>query len=526
MNNNKTDKTYSPQYIENKDDFLIPVMSFHSLKKAMRIIQEMLLYYFPLHELGIEDFFRLTPLLIFAEAAAYQTDEEYEIQLTSPLLTSARLDILKRILSQASVYDEQLETELQRGIQYWQMERGLLSNVAFTEADIIENTRFKCCDYRFLHRLLFRLLNKPYDEELLDLSWLVEQIGEIEDDLLQYDDDLNNHVYNSYALFVQLYAGNAPQRLQTYLDNLNQELQRQEARLATTRPQLAKLWLDMQQAYADANPSPAIPEPIINRPLAANTNVGAHVPPPIELKPSFSYKALTKALVIVEEIITYYFPLHGLTENDTFSYLTELIYAEAILYQLDEEFEEQTHNPNFVSKHTEALRTVLEARGLYDAALEQELQCGFNLWKLEQQMCSGGAFSEADIAKAMHYKCGDYRFLHRLLFLLTGKPYNEPLIALCSLIEERGEIEDDLRHYHSDIERNVYNSYRMLVRLYGEAAPARLQQYLDKLETKIEQQAEQLAKTNPKWISLGEAMQEAYYQEYPAPAIPEPVIEA
>ncbi|TAN70921.1 MAG: hypothetical protein EPN17_03265 [Methylobacter sp.] len=523
--NNKLENTPSSHYIANKDDFLIPVMSFHSLKKAMRIIQEMLLYYFPLHELGIEDFFRLMPLLIFAEATAYQTDEEYEIQLTSPLLTSTRLDILKRILSQASVYDEQLETELQRGIQYWQMERALLSNVTFTEADIIESTRLKCCDYRYLHRLLFRLLNKPYDEELLELSWLVEQIGEIEDDLLQYEDDLKRNVYNTYDLFVRLYAENAPQRLQAYLDKLNKELQQQEARLAITRPQLVTRWLEVQQAYAEANPSPAIPEPIINRPLASNSCVNANILPPIELKPSFSYKALTKALVIVEEIITYYFPLHGLTESDTFTYLTELIFAEAILYQLDEEFEEQTHNPNFVSKHTEALRTVLGARGLYDTALEQELQCGFNLWKLEQQMCSGGAFSEADIAKAMHYRCGDYRFLHRLLFLLTGQPYNEQLIALCSLIEERGEIEDDLRQYHSDIQRNVYNSYRMLVRLYGKAAPARLQQYLDKLEAKIEQQAEQLAKTDPKWISLGEAMQEAYYQEHPAPAIPEPVIE-
>ncbi|MGR9015169.1 MAG: hypothetical protein ACU83U_16160, partial [Gammaproteobacteria bacterium] len=293
-----------------------------------------------------------------------------------------------------------------------------------------------------------------------------------------------------------------------------------------TRPKLAALWQDMQQAYAQQNPSPVIPAPIINPSKASHTVVDTHSPTAVELKPSFSYKALTKALAIVEEIIAYYFPLHGLTENEACSWLTELIYAEAMLYQIDEEYEVQTNNPDFVSTHTDGLRAVLGGRGLYDEALEQELQCGFNLWELEQQMCSGGAFNEADIAKAMHYKCGDYRFLHRLLFLLTGKPYNEPLIALCSLIEERGEIEDDLRQYHSDIQRNVYNSYRMLVGLHGKAAPARLQHYLDKLEVKIEQQVEQLAKTNPEWISLGEAMQEAYYQEHPAPAIPEPIIEA
>lgn len=515
---------YEHQTITNKDDFLIPMMSFYSLKKAMPIIEEMLLYYFPLHDLDGEDFFRLIPMLMFAEASAYQSDEEFEIQLSSSL-TSSRLSVFNRILNHASLHDEQLDIEAQRGLRYWKMERKLLSGASFTEDDIIESTRLKCCDYRYLHRLLFRLLNKPYDEELLELSWLVEQIGEIEDDLLQYEDDLKRNVYNTYDLFVRLYAENAPQRLQAYLDKLNEDLQQQEAQLAITRPQLATRWLEVQQAYAEANPSPAIPEPIINRPLVTNSSVSTNVLTPIELKPSFSYKALIKALVIVEEIIIYYFPLHGLTENDIFSYLTELVYAEAMLYQIDEEYEAQINNPNFVSKHSEALRAILGARGLYDAALEQELQYGFDLWKLEQQMCSGGAFNEADIAKAMHYKCGDYRFLHRLLFLLTGKPYNESLITLCSLVEERGEIEDDLRQYHSDIERNVYNSYRMLVRLHGKAAPARLQQYLDKLDTKIEQLAEQLAKTNPEWISLGEAMQEAYYQENPAPAIPEPVIE-
>ncbi|MGR9014123.1 MAG: hypothetical protein ACU83U_10810, partial [Gammaproteobacteria bacterium] len=256
MNNNKNINSIGINSFVGEDDFLHPVMSFHSLKKAMRVIQEMSLYYFPLHELGMEDFFQLMPMLIFAEATAYQTDEEYEIQLNSPLSASPKLEIIKRVLNQASLYDEQLDTELQRGIAYWQMERGLLSGSTFTEADIIENTRFKCCDYRFLHRLLFRVLNKPYDDELLELSWLVEQIGEIEDDLLQYEDDLSKGVYNSYALFVQLYADQAPQRLQTHLDNLNRELQQCEARLVGTRPKLAALWQDMQQAYAQQNPSP------------------------------------------------------------------------------------------------------------------------------------------------------------------------------------------------------------------------------------------------------------------------------
>jgi hypothetical protein len=509
---------------ESEADLLAPAVSYHALKKAMRVIQEMVLYYFPLHDLDPKDFFRVMPTLIFTEALIYQDDEEYEAGMEDPLAASPRLELLKRILGQAGIYDEALAAELQRGIDYWRLERAICSGASFTETDISAATRFKCCDYRFLHRLLFRLLDKPYDEELLDLSWLVEQTGEIEDDLAQYAEDVENDVYNTYRMFVRLYGTDAPRRLRAHLDTLNEDAERRVVQLAATRPALAERWEDVQNRYYQANPAPAIPEAIPEGagPLSSPTRTPTTAK---LLTPTISFKAFSKALRIVEELVVYYFPLHGMDDRDIFPYLTPLIYGEATVYQIDEEYEAHLGDPGFASPHADTLREVLNHLGLYDEALEGEFQCGKLYWDLERRLCGGGPVTEADIRRIGQLRCADYRFLHRLLFRLLQKPYDEDMIALCSLLEQRGEIEDDLRQYYEDIPRNVYNTYRMYVRLYGSTAPEHLQRYLEQLDETAEQYAQRLALAEPKWISLGRQLQQTYYEDHPPPPIPSPILE-
>ncbi len=507
------------------DDDLYPLISYHSLRRAMRVIDEFVLYYFPLHGLDEKDFFRAAPMLLFAEATAYQTDEEFERQIESSLTLAQRIALVQRILERQGLYDGELEQELQRGLRLWKFERALVEGASFSAEDIVEVMRLKCADYRYQHRLLFKVLGKAYDDELLELSWLVEQIGEIEDDLLQYEQDLGLGVLNCYDLYVRLYAEQAPRHLQAHLDSLQQQLERHEAALQATRPELAEVWLALQQAYVERHPTPPIPTPIMQPPVAQKSGSGDARVNPCELRPEISYKALMRALVIVEEIITYYFPLHGLGVEEALRWLPELIYAEAMLYQIDEEYERHTDDPHFVSPHLDRLREVLAGRGLFDEALEAELQGGIELWRLEQRMCSGGAFGEAEVEAAMHYRCGDYRFLHRLLFRLQEQPYDEALIALCSGVEERGEIEDDLRSYAKDVAGNVYNSYRMLVMLHAEGAPARLQSHLARIDARIRRQSLAMMITRPRLVRIGVALQREYANKVAPPEIPTPIIE-
>jgi hypothetical protein len=79
--------------------------------------------------------------------------------------------------------------------------------------------------------------------------------------------------------------------------------------------------------------------------------------------------------------------------------------------------------------------------------------------------------------------------------------------------------------YHEDAAPNVYNTYRMFVRLHGDAAPARLTQYLDRLERKGRECLARLAERRPDVGARLERLCEAGRAEFPRPAIPEPILD-
>jgi len=263
----------------------------------------------------------------------------------------------------------------------------------------------------------------------------------------------------------------------------------------------------------------ASPEDVTLQPAAAAET-------PDILVPTISYWALAKSVRILTEIVSYYFPLHGLSHTDIPRFMAVLTFAESTLYQIDEEYERHIGEPYFESRSMAVLRNVLTSLTLYDEALEAELQGGLTYWRLEQQLCSGRPFTEADIVRANRFRCGDYRFLHRLLHKLIPKPYDEELLDLWWLIEQMGEVEEDLLQYHADLQRNVYNTYRMFVRLYGEAAPQHLQRYRDALEAEAQQRLVRLSETRPDLAATVEHLYATGRALYPVPPIPPPILES
>src|SRR5262245_27160162 len=247
-------------------------------------------------------------------------------------------------------------------------------------------------------------------------------------------------------------------------------------------------------------------------------------PPNAVLMPIVSYRALEKAADVLQDLVFYYFPLYQLSGADFLRFMPLLAFAEGTIYQIDEDYEAQIDDPHFVSQHLMRLRQVLAHLNLYDDVLETEIQGGMTYWRLEQQLCSGAPFTEADIVRANSYRCGDYRFLHRLMFKLMARPYDEEVLSLCALLEQMGEIEEDLLQYQEDIQRNAFNTYRMFVRLYGAAAPQHVQRYLDTLEQEAEQRFQQLAATRPELATVWQELQDAYYTDHPTPPIPPPII--
>jgi hypothetical protein len=245
------------------NDYLTPTISYRALEKTARTFAAIVQFYFPLYGLSETDFLRFMPVLTFAEGAIYQIDEEYEAHVDDPNFVSQHLPVLRNVLTQLNLFDEALETELQRGLTYYRLEQQLCSGATVTEEDITLANRFKCFDCRFLNRLLFKLTEQPYDEELLELFWLGEAVTEVEDDLMQYADDVQCNVYNSYRMFVRLYGVDAPQHLQCYLEGLLTEAEQRLALLEQTNPQLAEKLVELWETYRGVNAMPEIPAPIL-----------------------------------------------------------------------------------------------------------------------------------------------------------------------------------------------------------------------------------------------------------------------
>lgn len=242
----------------------------------------------------------------------------------------------------------------------------------------------------------------------------------------------------------------------------------------------------------------------------------------VEMQPTISYHAMEKAALTLQSFIEFYFPFHGLTDVDFLRHLALLTYTEATIYQIDEEYEANVGKEEFKSQHTQILFEILEKKGLLDEMIKREFANGMKYYRLEQKMCSGQPFGDEDIAQANRFKCYDFRVLHRLLYKLKNEPYDEELLDAFWIGEMLVDVEDDIRQYEDDAKRNVYNTCRMFVKLYGTQGKARLQEYKDGLMRQIE---EKIATAHPEIGASFQKIWGAYREKFPVPPIPEPILE-
>ncbi|WP_413264404.1 hypothetical protein [Floridanema flaviceps] len=141
------------------------------------------------------------------------------------------------------------------------------------EADIYMASLFKCFDFGILQRILFKLTERHYDEEFLQLCRISDQICKIWADIQEYEEDIERNVINTYRMFVRLYSIEAPQRLHQYMEDLNSELQERLKLLKQTQPELATKFIELWNADLKLmkmwNPEteefavPEIPAPIL-----------------------------------------------------------------------------------------------------------------------------------------------------------------------------------------------------------------------------------------------------------------------
>lgn len=242
---------------------------------------------------------------------------------------------------------------------------------------------------------------------------------------------------------------------------------------------------------------------------------------PVLLQPTISYRAVDKAAITLEPFVQFYFPFHGLCTEDFFKFSAILIYTEATIYQIDEEYEENIETENFTSRHMQILFEILDLKGLLDDKIREEFANGVKYYHLERRLCNTFDYAYEDIVQANKYKCYDFRVLHRLLCRLTGKSYEENLLDAIWYGEMLVDVEDDIRQYEDDVRKNVYNTYRMLVKLYGPEGKQRLEEYIEYLNGKIQ---EGMAQAPEEYQALLGQIWDGYRASAPVPEIPEPIL--
>ncbi len=250
--------------------YKMPCISYQSMRRSCRVIREFVLYYFPIYNLSMNDFFRFYPILGFIEALVYETDDEvekiqsegYDHELTaSPW--EYKQKIILSVLEEFNIKHFKVEYYLDKLGDYFDLETHLLTTPHITHAMIRKAEELRSSDYRILHCTLLKMLglNYPNDEfnDELKLMWPLEVLNDIEDDLMSYSEDVASKHYNTYRMFVKLYGEKAPYYLKRELDYYENIFHQQLVQFSDLkRETFIKPW----NAYRLDHPVPVIPEPI------------------------------------------------------------------------------------------------------------------------------------------------------------------------------------------------------------------------------------------------------------------------
>ncbi|MEH1884107.1 hypothetical protein [Nostoc sp.] len=245
--------------LKNHED-VIPNLSYKAIKKSLPLLQSWINYLLPLYDVVEADITEIMPLLLFVEATIYQIDEDNEIHED---ITKHSL-VLRNVLTQLNLLDDAVETLIQQGLTYYDLETQFCLGKMPTQENIDSVCLGKPFDYGILSRLFFKLTGQPdHQQEILKVCRVAEQIVEIRSDLKSYNEDIERNVMNIYRMFVRLYGLEASQKLQRYLENLNSQLQHQLKLLEQTRPDMAKKFIMLwRNLFPEDRPIPEVPAPI------------------------------------------------------------------------------------------------------------------------------------------------------------------------------------------------------------------------------------------------------------------------
>lgn len=213
--------------------------------KAIRIFKDYVLdLYFPANRLSWRERLQCAPLLVLVEYMVYRVDAVTEGAKGVDLDVTRDQDYVKlhaykakfeALLRRANAYNQSVALQLESGEQYVRLENKVTSNQVVDHAEVMRLTELRPSDVRLLHSMIFAILRRPCDDDLLKLMYPVEVLADIGNDLAHYRQDLADGQFNTYAMFVALYGREAPERIRAEIAHYEQLFRAELAKFPRTR---------------------------------------------------------------------------------------------------------------------------------------------------------------------------------------------------------------------------------------------------------------------------------------------------
>jgi hypothetical protein len=180
--------------------------------------------YFPALELTRWQRARCTPVLLLVEFLVYRVDAVAEHTRDVELETDGNEDYRKLVrykqrfaalLRRLGAYNDAVGQQLDLGERYVRLENRVTAYGGADHDAVLRLVELRSTDLRLLHAMIYALLGRPVDRQLLDLLWPVEVLADIGNDLAHYAQDVGSGNFNAYHALVRLHGPAAPQRLRT-----------------------------------------------------------------------------------------------------------------------------------------------------------------------------------------------------------------------------------------------------------------------------------------------------------------------
>ena len=196
----------------------LPLVSFRGLRRSSWVIAGLGRLYLGLYDVPADRVLEFFPVIGFIEALVYQCDADVELAggLTPAVVATAkrRHASIVLLLRKLALEDKRAEAEMVNMWIYAALEGALNKpDAEVTLAQLRRAAELRTSDVRVLHAIIARLAGREADERYCSVLWPLEVIGDIEQDLESYADDVAHDHYNTYAMFERLFGDAAPERM-------------------------------------------------------------------------------------------------------------------------------------------------------------------------------------------------------------------------------------------------------------------------------------------------------------------------